>query len=82
MTADQIIQLMQSPGNLNRETLPLLKEIVERYPAFETGWYLYLKNLKNLNDSLFEQQLMLGAFILRSLINRRKKTFIWKGRNI
>lgn len=28
------------------------------------------------------QQLMLGAFILRSLINRRNKTFTWKGRKI
>ncbi|KUK77132.1 MAG: hypothetical protein XD92_0916, partial [Proteiniphilum acetatigenes] len=31
---------------------------------------------------LLPQQLMLGAFILRSLINKRKKTFFWKGRNI
>lgn len=28
------------------------------------------------------QQLMLGVFIFRSLINKRKKTFRWKGRNI
>ncbi|MDD4632331.1 MULTISPECIES: glycosyltransferase family 2 protein [Proteiniphilum] len=28
------------------------------------------------------QQLMLGVFILRSLVNKRKKTFRWKGRSI
>ncbi len=65
---------MQSPGKLNRETLPLLKEIVERYPAFEAGWFLYLKNLKNLNDSLFEQELMLGA--LRIQDRRRLYLFL------
>lgn len=74
MTADQIIQFMQSPGKLNRETLLLLKEIVERYPAFEAGWVLYLKNLKNLNDSLFEQELMLGA--LRIHDRRRLYLFL------
>jgi len=31
---------------------------------------------------LLPQQLMIGAFILRSLINKRKKSFTWKGRNI
>ena len=39
----------------------------------------------NVGDNLLlllPQQLMLGAFILRSLINKRKKTFFWKGRNI
>ncbi len=35
------------------------------------------------NQQLFlPQQLMLGAFILRSLINSRKKTFTWKGRKV
>jgi len=28
------------------------------------------------------QQLMLGVFIFRSLINKKKKSFTWKGRNI
>jgi hypothetical protein len=52
---------MQTPEKLNRETLPLLKELTECYPAFEAGWILYLKNLKNLNDSSFEQELITGA---------------------
>jgi hypothetical protein len=61
MTADQIYQIIQAPEKLNQETLPLLKELTERYPAFEAGWILYLRNLKNLNDSTFEQELIYGA---------------------
>ena len=61
MTADQIYQFVQNPEKMNRETLPLLKEMTARYPAFETGWILYLKNLKNLEDSSFEQELINGA---------------------
>ena len=60
---------MESPGLLNEQTLPLLQELTERYPAFETGWMLYLKNLKNLNDAAFEQELINGAIRIQ---NRRK----------
>ena len=61
MTADQIYQFIQHPDQLNQETLPLLKELTEQYPAFESGWILYLKNLKILKDSSFEQELINGA---------------------
>ena len=61
MTADQIYQFMQHPDRMNQETLPLLKELTEQYPAFESGWILYLKNLKILKDSSFEQELINGA---------------------
>jgi len=61
MTAEQILQCIQSPDKLNKETLPFLKELTAQHPAFEAGWILYLKNLKNLNDSSFGQELMNGA---------------------
>jgi len=69
MTADQIIQFMQAPEKLNQETLPLLKEMIGRYPAFEAGWILYLKNLKNLNDSSFGKELIHAALRIQ---DRRK----------
>jgi len=69
MTADQIYQYMQSPGLLNQESLPFLKELTERYPAFEAGWMLYLKNLKNLKNASFEQELISGAIRIQ---DRRK----------
>jgi len=73
MTADQIYQIIQAPEKLNQETLPLLKELTERHPAFETGWILYLKNLKNLNDSSFEQELINGAI----RIHDRRKLYLF-----
>lgn len=69
MTTEQIYQYLISPQLLNRETLSDLKELTERYPAFEGGWMLYLKNLKNLNDVSFEQELINGAIRIQ---NRRK----------
>ena len=69
MTANQISQYIQAPELMNQESLPLLKELTERYPAFETGWMLYLKNLKNLDDASFEQELTCGAIRIQ---NRRK----------
>jgi len=69
MKADQIHRYWQNPEKLNQETLPLLKELTEQYPAFEAGWILYLRNLKNLNASSFEQELINGAIRIH---NRRK----------
>jgi tetratricopeptide (TPR) repeat protein len=69
MKAEQIFQYIQTPEMLNQETLPFLKELTQRHPAFEAGWILYLKNLKNINDSSFEQELINGAIRIQ---NRRK----------
>jgi len=73
MTADQIIEFINAPEKLNQETLPLLKELTERYPAFEAGWILYLKNLKNLNASSFEQEL----YHLAIRIQDRRKLYLF-----
>ncbi|MBA4408370.1 MAG: hypothetical protein Q8S54_13980 [Bacteroidota bacterium] len=69
MTAEQIIHYIQAPEKLNEETLPLLKEMNEHHPAFEAGWILYLKNLKNLNDPSFGQELIHAALRIQ---DRRK----------
>ena len=69
MTGEQLHHYLEFPGLLNEQTLPLLQELTERYPGFETGWILYLKNLKNLGDASFEQELVNGAIRIQ---NRRK----------
>jgi len=69
MTATQLSQYIEAPQLMNQESLPFLKELTQRYPAFETGWMLYLKNLKNLDDASFEQELTSGAIRIQ---NRRK----------
>jgi hypothetical protein len=61
MTADQIHQFLLHPDSMNRDSLKAIKELTERFPAFETGWFLYLKNLKNLNDPSFDQELINGV---------------------
>jgi len=73
MTADQIYQFMQNPDQMNQETLQALKEMTEQYPAFEPGWILYLKNLKILKDTSFEQELINGAI----RIHDRRKLYLF-----
>jgi hypothetical protein len=73
MTANQIIQYLQAPEKLNQETLPILKELTERFPAFEAGWMLYLKNLRILKDSAFDQELINGAV----RIHERRKLYLF-----
>ncbi len=69
MTADQLNQYLQAPETLDQVSLPVLKELTGSYPAFETGWILYLRNLKNLNDPSFRQELINGALRIQ---DRRK----------
>lgn len=73
MTADQLHKYIQAPGLLNQQSLQQLRELTERFPAFEAGWMLYLKNLKNLNDASFEQELFNGAI----RIHDRRKLYIF-----
>jgi hypothetical protein len=79
MTAEQILQCIQAPEKLNMETLPFLKELTAQHPAFEAGWILYLKNLKNLNDSTFGQELINGAIRIQD--RRRLYLFLNKKNN-
>ena len=73
MTADQLYQFMLNPDGMNRDTLQDLREMTEQYPAFETAWILYLKNLKLLKDSSFEQELINGAI----RIHDRRKLYLF-----
>ena len=73
MTAEQLHKFIQAPGLLNQKSLPQLRELTERFPAFEAGWMLYLKNLKNLNDVSFEQELFNGAI----RIHDRRKLYVF-----
>lgn len=73
MTADQLYQFMLNPDGMNRDTLQDLRDMTEQYPAFETAWILYLKNLKLLKDSSFEQELINGAI----RIHDRRKLYLF-----
>jgi len=73
MKAEQIFQYIQSPEKLNPDTLPFLRELILRHPAFEAAWILYLRNLKNISDPSFEQELINGA----PRIQNRRKLYIF-----
>lgn len=73
MTSEQILRILQAPEQMSQETLPLLKELVGQYPAFEAAWVLYLKNLKNGNSPSFDSELAQGAI---RIFDRRRLYFM------
>lgn len=52
-----IKELIQDPSKLSAETLPELKETVEKYPFFQTARLLYVANLYLLHDEAFGPEL-------------------------
>lgn len=52
-----IKELIEDKSKLNEDTLPQLKEMVERYPFFQTARVLYLANLYMLHSSDFGREL-------------------------
>jgi len=52
-----IQELIDDSSKLNAETLPVLKNIVERYPFFQIARLLYVTNLYNLHSPEFGAEL-------------------------
>lgn len=50
-------ELIQHPDQLNEQTLPQLREMVDRYPFFQTARILYVTNLFMLHDNDFGREL-------------------------
>ena len=61
MTAANLQELISQPEKLNRETLYELRNILARYPYFQTARLLYLKNLYLLHDITFGEELRKAA---------------------
>ncbi|MDR1879574.1 MAG: hypothetical protein LBQ78_01400, partial [Tannerellaceae bacterium] len=72
MDATGLYQLVENPSLLTQETLPLLKQLTDDYPYFQTARMLYLKNLAILNDVRFGVELKKAAVY----ISDRKKLFV------
>ena len=78
MQQEELYRYIENPGLLNGETLDKLKSLVEAFPYFQTGWLLYLKNLKAINDPEYET-------ILKNVAVRvpdRKKLYKWLNTDI
>lgn len=57
MEKELFVKYLQSPDGLNEESLSRLKQVTVDYPWFQTGWVLYLMNLKKINHPDFETTL-------------------------
>lgn len=73
MQKEELYRLIENPGLMNEETLHGLKTIVEDFPYFQTGWVLYLKNLKMVDSPEYET--VLKSVAVR--ISNRKKLYKW-----
>ena len=67
MEQHEFQDLIAHPERLDAETLVRLREMVVRYPYFQTAWILYLKNLFILGDSTFKEELRRGALYVADL---------------
>ncbi|MGE4585984.1 MAG: hypothetical protein AB7D05_01435, partial [Mangrovibacterium sp.] len=68
MKAEAFYALLKHPEKLDENTLPLLKELVGQFPAFQAGWMLLLRNLRAVDDPSFRSCLQTGAL---RVANRR-----------
>lgn len=55
---------MKNSKELNGESLNFLKSFVDKYPVFQTGWFLLIKNLQVLKDIDFDKYLEKGSFYI------------------
>jgi hypothetical protein len=61
MNAQNLQQWISHPENLDRDTLYELRNLLARYPYFQSARLLYLKNLYLLHDITFGQELRKAA---------------------
>ncbi|MCL1822312.1 MAG: hypothetical protein FWG22_05775 [Prolixibacteraceae bacterium] len=55
MDNKEFLKYYQNPQLLNSATLLKIKALTNEYPAFDTGWALWLRNLKNLEQGYDEK---------------------------
>jgi tetratricopeptide (TPR) repeat protein len=64
MENEKLKSLIANPGLLNNETLIELKLLTEKYPWFQLGWMLYLKNLKEIESPDYQPVLKKVAVLV------------------
>lgn len=57
MIQQHLQQWIEHPESLGTESLYELRQLLERYPYFQTARILYLKNLFLLHDPSFQEEL-------------------------
>jgi len=61
MTADILIDYLESPEKLNSPSLEKLSEIIRKYPFFQTARLLHIKNSQNILGQIDKNELNLTA---------------------
>ncbi|MGL5272004.1 MAG: tetratricopeptide repeat protein [Phocaeicola sp.] len=64
MTLNELHGWISNPQQLNSETLFKLRELIEKYPYFQTARLLYIQNLALLNSALLQEELQKAALSL------------------
>ncbi len=59
-----IINLVKHPESMNRDTAEWLRDMVERYPYYQTARLLFLENLYRIHDITFDAELRNSALLL------------------
>lgn len=57
MTGTELYRYLKNPALLNQATLAECENLVRNYPAFDLGWAIWLKNLKNLDHPEYHKLL-------------------------
>lgn len=58
------IDYIKNPDKLNRDSLGVLHQMIEKYPYFQPARLLYLRNLYQLHDASFDKELRRAALFL------------------
>ena len=61
MIREELIEYIRKPQLLDENSLGKIKEVVRSYPYFHTAHLLILKNLKDINDRYFADQLTFSS---------------------
>ncbi len=72
MERDQFIRYLHNIDNLDQTSLDALEKLTFEKPWFQTGWILYLKNLKKINSPKYETILKKVAILVpdRKMLHR------------
>ena len=71
-----LYNLIENPSLLSEETLPALRELTMAYPCFQAPCILYLKNLAQLQDASFKDEL---RRLIHYIPDRRKLFLMIEG---
>ncbi|HPY81851.1 MAG: hypothetical protein M0R02_05870 [Bacteroidales bacterium] len=61
MNREHLIKYIQNPNLIDDEATRKLEQMLQQYPYFQTAHLLFVKGLKNSNDSRFQNQLKIAA---------------------